>query len=330
MRPLVDEVLAAARAFAQAGEWRQLAQLLRPVAADPRQVPGELMLLFGEALVRLGADTEASEWLALTAPILLDAGDRYHHRHAVNLLGVSLFGLGKLHEATHALELALALGNQEGDLLLVARAVQNLGAISNLQGRHEAALSYYRIAIPTYQRLGNCRGIAETHHNMAITFRDLGELELADDSERVAGEYAEGGVAPRVLVMSRIGRGELALRRGDSRLAEMTARIAIQEATRLDDPINEADAYRLLGTALDAQSEVTQALDAFGRSLSMARKHRHILTEAETLRDRAAAYAHMGRIESATEDAHEALLRFDMLGVEAEKTRLVKLLQGLK
>lgn len=329
MSTSLNELLAAARALAQAGEWRQLSDLLRPLAADPSVLRGELVLLFGEALARLGTDTEAREWLAHAASTLLTDGDHYHHRHVVNLLGVSLFGLGRLDEATKELELALDLANQAGDLLLLARAANNLGALSNLQGRHETALSYYRIAIPTYQQLGNCRGIAETHHNMAITLRDLDQLELADEEERMAMDFAGRGISPRLVTMSRIGRAEIALRRGDSRLAEMTARSAIQEALHLDDEITQADALRLIGTALDAQSEHTDALEAFDQALSLARKHGHVLTEAETLRDRATAYVHIGRTDAAMEDAHEALVRFDTLGVDAEKERLIERFAGL-
>jgi tetratricopeptide (TPR) repeat protein len=315
--------LAAARALAKSGAWRELSDLIEPLTGDPVSLSGELIVLYAEALARVGSDRQACEWLTRSEPTLLATGDHYWHRHALNLRGVALFGLGRLDDATQAISRALELANQADDLLLLARAANNLGAIANLQGRQEAALSCYRLSIPVYQRLGNCRGIAETHHNMAITFRDLGDLEHADEAERLAGEYAADGVAPRIAVMCRIGRGEIALRRDDPRLAEMTARTALAELKDLDDPINEADASRLLGAALGAQHRCTEALDALSHALSLARERGHVLTEAESLRDRAMVHAQEGAFVPAREDARRAISLFESLGIAEERDRLI-------
>jgi tetratricopeptide (TPR) repeat protein len=314
--------LTAARALAKSGAWRELSDLIQPLTGDPDSLSGELIVLYAEALARVGSDREACEWLTRSEPALLATGDHYWHRHALNLLGVALFGLGKLDDATQAISRALELANQADDLLLFARAANNLGAIANLQGRHEAALSCYRLSIPVYQRLGNCRGIAETHHNMAITFRDLGELEHADEEERMDGEYAADGIAPRIGVMCRIGRGEIALRSADPRLAEMTARAALLELKALDDPINEADASRLLGAALGAQRNYDEALQAFDRALEIARARGHALNEAETLRDRAELYRMQGVAVEARADARRAITIFDRLGATRERDAL--------
>jgi tetratricopeptide (TPR) repeat protein len=320
----LDGWLVTARALAKSEAWRELSESIQSITADPSILSGELILLYAEALARVGSDREASEWLARSEPVLLASGDHYTHRHALNLLGVTLFNTGRLDGATQAVSRALDLANQADDVLLFARAANNMGAIANLQGRHEAALSYYRLSVPAYQRLGNCRGIAETHHNMAITFRDQGELDHADEEERMAGEYAAGGVSPRVLIMCRIGRGEIALRRGDPRLAEMTAKNALVELNDMDDPINQADASRLLGTALGAQSRYVAALDGFARALSIAHARGHALTEAETLRDRATVHAQSGARDLAVADARRAIGLFEALGVVTERERLVR------
>lgn len=322
--------LAAARALAKSGAWRELSDVIEPLTGDPESLSGELIVLYAEALARVGSDRQACEWLTRSEPALLATGDHYWHRHALNLLGVALFGLGKLDDATQAISRALELANQADDLLLFARAANNLGAIANLQGRHEAALSCYRLSVPVYQRLGNCRGIAETHHNMAITFRDLGELQHADEEEQLAAEYAAEGVAPRIAVMCRIGRGEIALRRDDPRFAEMTARTALLELKDLDDPINEADASRLLGAALGTQGRSAEALEAFSHSLSLARERGHVLTEAETLRDRAMVHGQEGAFDSARDDALRAITLFDSLGIAEEKDRLTQRLASFR
>lgn len=324
-----EALLGTARGLAAAGRWRELAELTRPHSEVPDLLGGELILLHAEALARTGLDLEAYEWLSRTVELLVQRGDQLRLRQALNLLGVVLFGLGMLDDATRALDEALDLANQSADLLLFARTANNLGAISNVQGRHELALSHYRLAIPAYQQLGNRRGIAETHHNIAITYRDLGNLAESEEHERKAGEYACGGTAPRIVVMSRIGRAELAMRHGDYRLAEMSARTALGDLEQLDDPATRADAYRLLGVALGAQQLIAAALEAFAQALSIAVAHGHALTEAECLRDRAATYRALGDVSCAAADARRAIVLFTRLGALIELERLELLLASV-
>lgn len=319
--------LASARALADAGAWNDVLSLLAPGAEESAARSGELVVLYGEALTRTGHEREAYELLRGAEPALSVDGDRSQHRRAVNLLGVAAFSIGELDQANRAFSLALELASQAEDLLLLARATNNLGTIANLQGRHEAALSHYRLALPTYQRLGQHRGLAESYHNMAITFRDLGELEEADEHERRAIEYAGDGVAPRVAAMGRVGRAEVALRRGDAPLAEMTARLAAEELERLGDPWNEADAYRLVGLAQGAQSRFEGALAAFERALGIARARGHALNEADTLRDRAWLYVEHGERALAVQDARDAMAIFERLGAVSERAALEQLIE---
>jgi tetratricopeptide (TPR) repeat protein len=200
----------------------------------------------------------------------------------------------------------------------MAQATNNLGAIANLQGRHEDALWQYRLALPMLQRLGQPRLLAEGHHNMAITFRDVGELTEADEHERRAIDYAQDAAAPRVAAMGRTGRAEIALRRGDAIFAETTARLAVEELGALGDPLNEADAYRVMGTACAAQHRNEDALAAFARALVIAREHGHALNEAETLRDRVDVLLRTGARDQARGDADAAIALFEKLGAVAE------------
>ena len=201
-------LISSARERAAAGAWADVLTLLAP-HVDGIGPSGEFAVLYGEALTRLGREREAYDWLRSAEPELAANDDRAHHRRAVNLLGVASFAIGKLDEANSAFSWALDLAAQSDDVLLLARASNNLGTIANLQGQYEGALSHYRLALPSYQRIGQRRGLAETYHNMAITFRDLGEFEQADEQESRAIEYAADGIAPRVSAMGRVGRAEI-------------------------------------------------------------------------------------------------------------------------
>jgi tetratricopeptide (TPR) repeat protein len=212
----------------------------------------------------------------------------------------------------------------------MAQATNNLGAIANLQGRHEDALWQYRLALPILQRLGQPRLLAEGYHNMAITFRDVGELTEADEHERRAIDYAQDAAAPRVVAMGRTGRAEIALRRGDAPFAESSARLAIEELEPLGDPLNEADAHRVVGAACAAQQRDDDALAAFARALVIAREHGHALNEAETLRDRVDVRLRRGERDLALEDARGSIAIFEKLGAMAECEALRERIEAVR
>jgi tetratricopeptide (TPR) repeat protein len=320
-----EDVLERARAVWRAGSWSDVITLLEPMAPFTTAL-GDLRVLYAEALMRVGREREACEWLRGVVPSLLANGDRPNHRKALNLLGVASFFLGDLDDASGALNAALDLATQEDDLLLIARTTNNLGMIANLRGAHESALGHYRLAVPAYQRLGQRRGLAESYHNIAITYRDIGELEEADEYERRAMDYAAAGVAPRVAAMGLIGRAEVALRKGDPQFARGTALRAAGELNELHDPMNEADAHRLVGTAATALRRFAEADIAFGRALSIARERGHTLIEAETLRDRARGMFARGAYADARADAETATTLFEKLGATSEVEALRSLL----
>ena len=312
-----DPLLATARQLAGAGAWRELVVLLAP-RANAGHSAGDEALLYAESLMRTGEERRALGFLRELEPVLADDASRANHRRAVNMIGVASFALGDLEAANAALARALELSTRDDDLLMMAQATNNLGAIANLQGRHEDALWQYRLALPMLQRLGQPRLLAEGYHNMAITFRDVGKLTEADEHERRAIDYAHDAAAPRVAAMGRTGRAEIALRRGDAPLAETTARLAIEELEPLDDPLNEADAHRVVGAACAGQQRHEDALAAFGRALAIARAHGHALNEAETLRDRVDVRVRTGARDLALDDARAAITIFEKLGAATE------------
>jgi tetratricopeptide (TPR) repeat protein len=322
-----DPLLATARDLAAAGSWRELVVLLAP-RAESDTPTGEESLLYAEGLMRSGEERQALAFLRDVEPELADGASRAQHRRAVNMIGVASLVLGELEAANAALARALELATRDDDLLMMAQATNNLGAIANMQGRHEDALWQYRLALPMLQRLGQPRLLAEGYHNMAITFRDVGELIEADEHEVRAIEYASDAAAPRVAAMGRMGRAELSLRRGDAPLALTSAQLAVEEFARLGDPANEADAHRLVGVACGAQQRYDEAFAAFERALAIARAHGHALTEAEALRDRVEVRLRSGTRTLARKDAEAAIAIFERLGARRECDALRERIAG--
>jgi tetratricopeptide (TPR) repeat protein len=317
MPALPDSLLTTARERAAAGAWRDVASMLAPHVENGRGLTEEAVL-YSEAILYLGEERRALALLRAIVPELVPGTDRGLYRRALNMVGVGCFAMGELEEAKTALQEALDMATHDDDPLLLAQATNNLGAIANLQGRHEDALWHYRLSIPTLQRIGQRRRLANAHHNLAITLRDVGQLDEADENERRAIEYAADGGIPRLGAMGRVGRAEIAMRRGDAKLAEMTARMSIEEFARLGDRQNEGDAWRLTGAACGAQQRYDDALAAFDRALAIARELGHALVEAEALRDRSDVRIRTGERDLALADARGSLTIFEKVGATAE------------
>lgn len=289
--------------------------------ADEQPEPEHVTLL-AEALLRTARPREAEQWLRRTLPDVERSGDRIARRRATNLRGIALFELGQLEAAELSFRRALELGEQESDPLLVARAMNNLGQIANVRGSRVDALTLYQLAVPAYQRLGNARGLAETYHNMAISYRDLGQLERADESEQRAIEFARAVPVARIAALARIGRAEVALRRGDTAVARVAALRGATECLGLGDPAGTADGLRVLGLACIAAGAFADAAAALGRASGFAARHANPVLEAETLRARAQLAAACGAVDDARQHADAALALFARAGAKADHDEL--------
>lgn len=319
--PATPALLASARADSARGAWSDVRALLGAHAADARAHP-ELVTLYGEALLRTRAPREASAWLAETGTMVRRSGDRAAARKATNLEGVACFESGNIGRAEERFQEAMELGRQDGDDLLLARATNNLGTIANVRGASREALALYRLAIPAYQRLGNVRGMAETYHNIAISFRDLGDDAHTEESESRALEFARQASDARLAAMAMVGLAEVRLRAGDAELAEAEARRAAQDLAAAGDPKGEADALRLAGAAATARRRFDEAALLLARAVRLARDHGFALIEAEGRRASAELALAQGDTKRAVALAREALAIFERL--EAAEVRAVR------
>ncbi len=297
--------------------WGDVRALLTSREPEVRLQP-ELIALLGEAYLRTHAPREACSWLDRTNAELRRAGDRVAVRKAINLAGVAHFELGELDDAERAFRDAFTLGRLDGDDLLLARAINNLGLIANVRGRHAEALALYRMAIPSYQRLGQPRGLAETYHNLAITFRDLADLERAEEYERRAMEFGRQASDERLVAMAQVGLAEVQLRKGDSEFAEAAARRGAQAFAGLGDAQFEADAWRLVGVAAIALEKYAIATEALDRAVSLASERGYALVEGESRQARARLALARGDLAGARGDAEAALEIFERLGSTSE------------
>jgi tetratricopeptide (TPR) repeat protein len=321
--PATETLLQRARRHVTAGEWSDALQVLREQGAAAGAHP-ELATMRADAELRTGHPREARQWLTQTLPVIERSGDRAALRKAVNQLGVAEIELGALDDAERVFGRALELARADRDDLLIAHATNNMGAIANIRGRRDEALALYQLAIPAYQRLGNVAGLAQSLHNMAISFRHLGQLARASDYEQRALAYATECAHTPLLALAWLERAELSLQSGDAALAEVGAQRAAAQFATVPDPIREADALRVVGAARLTLGRGADARSPLERGLRLAREHGSRLVEGETLRVLAECFVRLGDREAARRDLATAIGIFEVLGAEEQRSEAVQ------
>lgn len=317
------------RRLVASGAWSELNALLLANESAARAHP-ELVRLLGEGLIRVGRAREARDWLGEALPRLQRTDDRLSLRMATVLSGAAHLELGELDPARRAFEATLELARYDRDEALIARAMNNLGIVANIEGRWDDAIALYTLALTMHQRNGDRRGLAECCHNLAITHRDRGELAEADELERRSAEYAREAEQERLVALARLGRAEIALRRRDFALAATSARRLAVEFERLGDRIRAADALRLEGSANTGLRHFARARALLDQALDSSREMGALLNVAEALRARAELSAAMGRVEEALADGHAAIEAYGTLGAGRESDALARWLAGLR
>ena len=308
----LEALLGRSEALRAEGEWGQLYALLEESCPEPEH-SAELPLLMAEAELRTGRVQHARDRLRELVQPYEQMGDGPRLRRVMNMLGVAELESGDVPAADASLQRALELASAADDHLVVARVTNNLGALANLRGQRERALSLYRLAVPAFQRLGSDLGLAETYHNLAITHRDLGQLDQADRCQRRAIDHARGAGNARMVAMAHVGRAELSLRRGEAAVAEAGARLGAEQYAGIPDALGEADALRLAGEARTALGRLAAAADALDRALELARDHGSALLEAESLEARARLSLARHDRRHAADDARLALALYRRL-----------------
>ena len=319
-----------ARALRASGQWQLLAE--RTARLGDGELLQEPLLAFIAtlALRRVGRTQRALELLRRVEPEVRRRGDRRLIADVVNLTGVVLWESGRSAEAevrfAELLESAVEWENEEA----AANACNNLGVLANVRGRRDLALTYYSRALAAYQRMGNVAGLAHTHHNLGISYRDLRFDREADAHFGRAVELAEEVGQEDVIALAESERANLRVRWGDGRLAVEMARRALDRFHRISDPTGAAQAIRILGLAARAEERDDDAAAHFDEALEIARTHDDALLRAEVQRDRGALLSDRGDVAAAREALSDSMQYFAQIGAAAEAEAIRGLLDGLE
>lgn len=312
-----------------AGEWPALERLGGDMGDEALLAEPELAYLYALAARVVGRTERAREVAVLVERAARLRGDRRLRAEAANLVGITHFEAGRLVEAEECWGELLDTASEWGDEDVASRACNNLGVLFNVRGRRDQALVHYERALAAYQRVGHVRGLAETHHNLGISYRDLGFDREADAHFRRAMDLAGGASAEDVIAIAETERAMLRARAGDGDLAEAMATRALERLDRLGEALGKADALRVLAAAARANGRDEAAAPFLEDALVIARAHSDPLLLAEVQRDRGLLLREMGDAESARAALAESAEHFATLGATAEAEAVGAIVRGM-
>lgn len=318
------DALRRARELNVGRRYPELARHLEDVPGDDLLAEPELGFLRADVLRRVGRSAEALELVRELAPICARRGNDRLARNRTNLEGMLLFEAGRVEDAESLWLELLDAASRADDDEFAARANNNLGVVATLRDRPERALVAYERAVAAYHRVGHLRGLAQSHQNLAITYREMGFLREADRHFRRAAAYARRDESPDELARVEQERALLHYFRGDAAVARITARRALDRFLDLDDAPGAADARRVVGIVALGEGRRDEARRALEKARAGARDAGAALVEAEVLLALSALEGAEGRESEAAARADDARERFRGLGAEewGERMRL--------
>lgn len=323
-------LLKRARELALRREWPKLAAL-HETEVSPGDLVGcpELAYLLSDALRRTGQMERARPLAEEAESGASRAADARLHLRSINLIGMIDFESGAMDAAGRRFAELLERASDADDDEFAARASNNLGILANIRGQTELALTSYQRALAAYHRIGYARGLAQTHFNLGISYRDLGFTDEADAHYARAMEFAEDTDSEDVIALAETERALLRARDGDGHLAESLATRALGRLQRMGDPAGAANAVRVLASAALARGAPDLALQRLDQALGTTRAHPDLLLRAEIQRDRGLVLVDLRDTSAAVNALREALEAFRQIGATREIDATRKLLTTL-
>lgn len=318
--PSPDDPAGSVRVLLAEGRFKEALDTFRGLEGRP--VPPDVQLMAATAATRLGE-------LSIGAALAEGSLDRFRARadddgrmRALNLLGVIEFERGNLDRSQQCFNEALGLARALKDTLMTARACNNLASIADLQGDAPGALTLYRSALLSYQRLGDRRGAAEAYHNLGIVFRQMGEWTDAESAANQAVRHAETLVERSLLGIVVMGRAEIDLDRGELDMARQQLSWAGSLARESNDELGAIEVELLCAQLALKENMWEVALERAEKARAAAIASRAAVLQAQCSAVSARALHALNRHSEAEERKAEAM---DLFRTQGARRRLREL-----
>jgi hypothetical protein len=269
------------KAAYDARDYARVVQLLQSTSVDVITENTSLGVMIADSARRVGGVPDVVE---LINAVVTRARPSEAYCDALNLQGVLLLERGHAQAAERAWCDLVIAATELDSVAHVARASNNLGVAAILDMRlDDAVLSFHR-AVSAFMRNGYYRGLAQSHQNLGIAFRELDHLDESHSHFQRAMTFAYAADA-----MDDVARAEeeMALlfvyTKEDLKTAASLANQALKRFTELQQPAGIAQAMRVVGITALARGSIASAERSLHASLAIASERKLRLLEAETL-----------------------------------------------
>lgn len=316
--------------LAEQGEWGELYAALAPEESKLYSRP-HMAYRFGEALYHTARFDRLQSFAGKLEESARDSADPRTMMKALNLAFIARFEQGDVTAARHKGEALLELAEAEDDDEILAKSANNMGLVYSLEGDWSQAISHFQLALPLYERTGQARGLAQTHHNLGNAYRYLERLDDSEESYRKASELAQGIGYPFMAAMATVGRADIKRLQERHDMARGLAERGIARARSVGDPVSEADGLRVRALIRASGEERDDtALDDLRRARELADDANASLLVAEIDKNAGVVLMDLGRLDEARKHLESAVSTFENQGARMEADRARRHIEKLE
>jgi tetratricopeptide (TPR) repeat protein len=310
-----DEIVAGTKAET-AGDFVGAAAAYQ-AALDDQSVDtvGDAQFHLGRLAWRQGQFDAARERFELARGVALTTGDTEARARAENGLGLVHYSRGEYVQARAALTVARDLAR---DPVMRAKALLNLGIISNIEGDYDGAQSNYIRSRAAFQQAEDRAGEVLALNNLGMLYADLQNWESATHAFEQCLDLCEM-LGDRVRVAAvLVNRSEVrsARKEFDKAIADCDRAISIAEAVGAE--AERGEALRWKGRALWLSGRHEPGEATLREAVRIAHRTHVKLLEAEASHDLGLQAIELGEIERAKKWLARSLQLFEGLGAQRE------------
>lgn len=309
------DLIREARERMRLGEIPAVIGLLAPLPAEELLEEPELGMRYALALNSYGqAELARGLYAQIRERALARSDERLLLRLALSESGGYILA-AELDRATEVALPAVAPAAAAGDHYVLGALANGLGVVATIRCQWDQALAHYSRAIAAFQQLGDPRLISSTHHNLGMTYRQLGFFSAAETHFEHALAFRRPG-EPVTAASTEMERALLLAQRGDLQFAEATARRAHAVIEKAGNPRQLGEVLRVLGIVVAPRDEA-EAGALLEESLRIAVRTETRLLEAEVREELAVLAYRAGDAFSGAEFLAGSVALYEGMGASA-------------
>jgi tetratricopeptide (TPR) repeat protein len=278
---------------------------------------GDAHFHLGRLAFRQGQFDLARERFESARAVALTTADTEARARAENGLGLVHYSRGEYVQARAALTVARDLAR---DPIMRAKALLNLGIISNIEGDYESAQTHYIRSRAAFQQAEDATGEAMALNNLGMLYADQQNWDSANVAFGQCLELCEA-LGDRIRVATAlVNRSEVSCARKefDKAVADCDRAIAIAEAAGAESERGEALRWR--GRALWLSGNQEAGEESLRDAVRIAHRTHVKLLEAEASHDLGLQAIELGEVARAKKWLTRSLQLFERIGAQREVT----------